>query len=244
MSTTPSVETEITAATSWLKTHERIVCLFLILLVAGYGMNKYFDVSAAKAEARVVAAQQQVADAKANTATVTTQAAQTAAQYQSMVTALTQQNAALAQAVASRNTVLAQDTTKNATAPLPDLLSRWNVLAGTNVTVKGADAIVSDTDSRRTVNLLEQVPVLQANLIDETTIVANKQAELEKSDLLANSLNNEIAAQKNQLTVEANSCKLEIAAAKADSRKGKVKWFKIGFVTGFVTGLWGAHSGL
>ena len=235
-------DTPIKAGWQWLLAHERLIIVALVLAVGAFGISKYFDVSAARADARAVAAQQQAVDAKANTAAATLQASQTASQYQAMVEALTRENAALALAVTSRNTVLQQNTAKKETAPLPELMSRWNTLAGTDVTVKGADAIVSDTSSRKTVNLLEQVPVLQANLTDETTIAANRQAELEKSDVLANNLNVEIGALNNQLTADAKACTLNIAAVKADGKKNSVKWFKRGLIVGFLGGLFVGHA--
>ena len=38
------------------------------------------------------------------------------------------------------------------------------------------------------------------------------------------------------------ACKAEVASVKADARKGKVKWFKIGYVAGLVSGLWLGHA--
>lgn len=240
--TTTTTPTTVSTTTSWLKQHETMVIVFLVLLFGGYMFSKYADMNSAKKDAQNVAAQQAAVEAKANTAAALLQASQTAAQYQAMVTALTQQNAALAQAVAQRNTVLATNTTKDAVAPLPDLLVRWNMLAGTNVQVSGSNASVSDTDSRKTVTLLEQVPVLQANLNDETTVNGNLQKTIAEADVRFGADQNAIAKLNTQITVDANACNTAIGQVKADAKKSKWHFFKLGFITGFLSGAYIGHA--
>jgi hypothetical protein len=92
--------------------------------------------------------------------------------------------------------------------------------------------------------LLESVPVLTANLADETKVAGNYQAELEKSDLLTADLNIQVTGLNTQLTAQTKACVAQVTAVKAEGKKNSVKWFKRGFLVGFVAGLFGGHSGL
>jgi hypothetical protein len=91
---------------------------------------------------------------------------------------------------------------------------------------------------------LESVPVLTANLADQTKIAQNYQDELQKSDVLANNLNAQITGLNTLVTDNAKACTAQVAAVKADARKGKIKMFKWGFGLGFIAGLFGGHAGL
>ena len=240
-SVTPAA-TVVSTTQSWLKAHERIVCLFLILGVTAFGFNKYLDVTAAKADARAVAAEQIAADAKANAAQAAITASQTQAQYTALVQALAAQNASLASSIAQRTASQKAQATTNATLPVSGVAERWNVIAGTLVTPSGDTIIVSSTDAHRTLDMLESVPVLQGNLTDQTQITQNLRQEVEKSDLLAKDLNVQINSLNVQITDQAKACTAEVAAVKADGRKNSIKWFKRGFILGFVSGIFAGHA--
>ena len=241
---TPPASTPITEMKSWLLQHERIIIVALVLAFGTFGLDKVYNVEAARKDAKYVAAAQIAADDKLNSAAQAATVAQVTQQYAALVQTLAAENASLNASLTQRNVGLSQQVTKNATLPLPDLLARWNTLAGTSVTVNGVNASVSVQDSRKTVDLLESVPVLTANLTDQTKIASNYQAELEKSDVLAADLNSQITGLNTQIVADNNACKAQISAVKADARKGKIKAFKWGFVSGFLVGLWGGHSGL
>jgi multidrug efflux pump subunit AcrA (membrane-fusion protein) len=235
-------DTPVVRAETWLRQHERLIIVALVLAVGAFGLNKYFDVSAARRDARAVAAEQVAADAKANAAQAAITASQTQAQYTALVQALAAQNASLASSIAQRTASQTARATTNATLPVAGVAERWNVIAGTLVTPSGDTIVVSSTDAHKTLDMLESVPVLQANLTDETKIAGNYLAEVQKSDTLVNSLNYEVTSWKTLVDTNATACKAEVAAAKADGNKGKAKWFKIGFVTGFLSGLWAGHA--
>src|SRR5208337_4183891 len=207
--TVTPVPTVTTATQSWIKQHERIVCLALILLVSGYGLNRVYDVEAARADAKYVAALQQVADAKANAAAAALTTANTQAQYTALVHALAVQNASLNASIAQRTASQAVTKKTDAALPVAGVAARWNDVAGTLVTPSGDTIVVSIQDGHKTLDILELVPVLQANLADQT-----------------------------------KACVAQVAAIKADARKGKAKWFKLGFLGGFLTGLYAGHVGL
>ena len=245
-SVTPAA-TIVSTTESWLKSHERIVCLFLILLVAGYGLNRYFDYSAAKADARAVAAEQVAADAKANAAALASQSAVQAQQYQALVTALATQNASLAQSIASRQAALPVQQATDARLPLTDLATRLQTMGNApvgSVSVIGDKIDLTQLGAVAVTQTLEQVPILSGNLADEIKIAQNKQQELEKSDLLAAGLDAQIVGLNTQLSDQTKACTAQVAAVKADGKKNSAKWFKRGFIVGFVSGLWGHAAGL
>jgi len=227
---------------AWLRAHERLIMLALVLAVGAFGISKYFDVNAARNDAKYVAAEQAVVEAKANSAALALQASQTASQYQALITALAVQNASLSASMAQRTASSAAQRATDAKLPVPALISRWNDLAGTNITVSGDSALVSVQDARKTVDLIEQVPVLTQNLSDQTKIAGNYQSELEKSDLLAAALNSQITGLNIQLTDQTNACTAQVKAVKAAGHKNSVKWFERGFGLGFIAGIFAGHA--
>lgn len=225
------------------KAHERFLILTLVLAVVLHLGSKHIDTVAAESHDRAVIAQQQVVADKATASQDALQTAQTLAQYQAMVDTLTKQNASLASAIAQRQTTLASDQTVDKTSTLPDLVTRWDNLAGTTgLTASGDNVVVPDTDARKTVEMLEQVAPLTADLDDEKTVSANTQSELVEANKVNAANTVQITALNTEITDQQKECKVEVASVKAAARKSKFKWFKVGFVTGFVTGIWAGHS--
>jgi DNA mismatch repair ATPase MutL len=238
MSETPVQETK-----TFLQKHERMVICALVLMVAMFLGGKYFDREAAKAQANATVAAQLAADAKQSAQQAALQAAQTQAQYQAMLEVLQKQNAALAQAVVQRNVVLVQQQAVDKTLSPTQLTQRWAALVpNTQPTVTPTGVTVTTADAQLTVAQLENVPVLTQNLKDQTAISANLSQELVEAGKVNSALGNQISALNLQITDDDKACKAEVASVKADARKGKVKWFKIGYVAGLVSGLWLGHA--
>jgi hypothetical protein len=228
---------------AWLKAHERLIMLALVLAVGSFGISKYFDVDAARKDARVVAAEQIVANDQKNSAALALQTAQATAALQAELQADRALVSSLAASVAARNVGLAQQTKVDQTLPVSGLAARWTVLVPTVIpAVTPTGVALNEQGVRDTVSQLEQVPVLQGNLADETSIVSGIQRELSATDKVNVDLNAQITGLNKSLTDSANACKVEIAAVKADARKSKMKFFKWGFITGFVSGLYLGHA--
>jgi hypothetical protein len=232
---------------TWLKAHERLVMLALVLAVGTFGISKYFDVDAARKDARVVAAEQIVTNDQKNSAALAFQTAQATAALQAEVQADRALVSSLAASVAARNTGLTTQQHKDSFASMADILGRWAELVpaakfdGSPVTANnGID--INLANARATVIELEKVPVLTQNLVDETSIVSRTQDELDGTIKVNTDLNAQITGLNKNLTDSANACKVEIAAVKADARKSKMKFFKWGFITGFVSGLYLGHA--
>lgn len=238
------LKTAIKSDLSWLQRHERMVICALVLMVAMFLGNKWLDSSAAKAQAQASVAAQLASDAKLSAQQAATQAAQTQAQYQAMVDMYAKQNAVLATAITNRDAILGKQQTAVQTAPLTDVAQQWQIAIGGqgDITSGTTGLNISSDGSRRTLSMLLEVPVLKSDLDDELAVGKNTQFELDDANkaIAANStlittLNAEIKADDAQ-------CKADVKAVKATANKSKVKWFKIGFVTGFVSGLWAGHA--
>ena len=244
---TPVITPAVQSGWAWLKAHERLAMLALVLAVGSFGMSKYFDVSAARADAKYVAAQQQVTDAKANSAALALATAQMQGQYTALVQTLSIQNAQLAASIATRQTAQVAQQTVDAHLPVTELATRLQTLGNApvgSVSVVGGGIDLTLLGAVSVTQTLEQVPVLVQNLAEETKIAGNYQTEVAKSDSLTADLKSQVTGLDTQLTDQTKACTAQVAAVKADARKSKVKWFKIGFVTGFLSGLWAGHSGL
>jgi hypothetical protein len=231
---------------SWLQKHERIVIVSLVLLFGSLGIHHLLINQASAAAARATIAEQALAVAKSQSAQNAVQTAQVEAQYQALTETLTKQNAALAASVAARQVTLVQQQSANASLPVPELGKRLQALAG----VKDAD-ISADMDGVKltpigaltTVNSLETIPVLRADLADTKAVVANLTSEITVANNLIDTQGRQIVGLKSEIVVADTASKAEIASLKAQARKGKFNWFFRGVVVGFVGGLV-IHGGL
>ena len=243
--TTTTTPTVTSVTTSWLKLHETLLLAVLVLGTLGYGVERYFDVESAKAKVQVTMTQQALVEAEKNSAALALQASVTASQYQALVQTLSAQNASLQASMAQRTASQKAQVTIDANLPLSGLATRWNQLIPTvTPSVTSVGVGLTAQEAHDTVAQLEQVPVLVQNLSDEMKVASNYQAEVQKSDLLSADLNSQILELNTQITDADKACKAQVASVKADARKGKIKWFKIGFLSGFVSGLWAGHAGL
>jgi len=85
--TTTTTPTVTSVTTSWFLAHERLLLVAMVLLAGAWGFSRYADLSASKAEARAVAAEQALASQKATDAQNAATTASVLAQYQAMVSA-------------------------------------------------------------------------------------------------------------------------------------------------------------
>lgn len=162
------------------------------------------------------------AESKADAAVATAQLLQQ--QNKDFQASVQAQLNSLAQANVSLSNALAAQKKKDAELSPTELGNRLALLAG----VKAEEVQPTSTGFALTTNAvlqsalkLEEVPVLTEQLANQT-----KSLDLEKQ-----------AHVKDNETCKAttDALQLEVKAAKADARKGKLKWFGIGYVAGFVS---------
>ena len=231
------VETVVAKEVSWLKAHERIVIVFLILAASVFAVNKIENVIAARDASQASVLIQQVQADKQNAAKIAQDALQQQAVFQTMLSTLQAQNATLSAAVQQDAALLKANRTKDATLPLPDLAVRWGQLVPLqpgDLTATATGVSVTPSGARATVVQLEAVPTLTDQLAKETQTAQNNASLLTQSGLVNADLGKQVGALNTELGDSAKQCKAEVAAVKAQARKSKLKWFGIGFVAGFL----------
>lgn len=225
-------------AESWLKAHERLVIVFMLLIVAFFVLDKSLGIVASWEQHRANAAQQQLANDKAKNDIDLAIAKQKLADYQETISQNEKINAQLEQGIIARDALLTAQQKKDATLPPTELGQRWQALVGdSGIQANASGFTVLDTAAHATVSKLEQVPVLQQNLDDEKQKNANLQTDVDKANDLIDKGKIVVSGLQLQLTDQNKACSTQIAAVKAEARKGKLKWFGIGFVTGYISGL-------
>lgn len=230
---------------TWLKAHERIVIVCLVLFFGSLGLHHFLFNQAAAATQRATIAEAALASQKSLDAQNASTVAQVQSQYQSIVQSLTAQNASLAANVAQRQVTLVTRQTENATLPPTDLAKRLQVLTG----VQDAD-ISADTTGLKltpigaltTVNLLETLPVLQANLADTKADLGTTQAALGAANTVIAAQGTQITGLNATLVTQAKADKAELDAAKKRGRLQSFRWFVRGFFVGTVAGVFAGHA--
>jgi len=232
------VKNDIQKAESWLKQHERLVIIVLVLVFSFFVLDKSLNIVGQWEQHRAsVAAAQVVAD-KAKNDVALAQAKQTLDEYKDLLQESINQNAKLEQGIVARDSVLATQQKKDETLPPSELAQRWQGLVGDSGIQSNTSGFgISDSAARATVSKLEQVPVLESDLADEKSKSANLSADVNKANDLISQGKIVVGGLQLQLRDQDKACKTEVAAVKAAARKGKLKWFGIGFVTGYVSGL-------
>jgi hypothetical protein len=230
---------------SWLQRHERIVIVALVLLVGGFLGNKALNYDSAMKDAKVVALTQVVAQDKQNVSNLALQASQAQAVYQTTLDATTKLNAQLSASNAQLSVAMRKNQTVDATLALPALGQRLEVLvpsAQGGVTSATSGISLNDTASRGVVSALEQVPVLTAQLANETQVAQNNDQLVTQAQALNGKLYNEIDGLNKSvvdITAQGNA---EVAAEKLNTKKAFRKGLKVGIGIGVVIGGFIMHA--
>jgi hypothetical protein len=229
---------DIKADLTWLQKHERMIIVFMVLLVGCFLGNKWINYDAAKKEAAYTALEQKLQEREKQDDINAKQTALVVSQYQEMVNSQERQIATLTGAIASRDAALKKKQEQVASMTLPQVAQEWetvlNVPHGT-LSVSGVSVSVPEPQARQTVTQLERVGVLEQDLIDQTAITVGKQAELTSCTAAVSAQTAEIKGLKDTNVLQDQTCKAEVAKVKADGRKSKRNWFIAGFVAGIAT---------
>lgn len=243
MATTPVTPTAV--AQTWLQRHERLLIVAMVLLAGAWGFSRYADLSASKAEARATVAEQALTAQKATDAQNQATTAQVLAQYQAMVSAQSTQIASLAAAAAQRQTAVVAQQKTDATLPVADLANRLKTLGNApdgSVSTEGDSVKITQSGAVAVAQTLETLPALRDDLRDETELAGAAQAAQKQGEVVIKDQTTQITGLNLTLVDADKQCKAQIADVKAQARKSKIKFFKLGFVAGFVSGLWAGHS--
>jgi hypothetical protein len=241
MATPPNPISTLKADWSWIVTHVLLlVAVGIVVLLAVFGIeeliSKHDDKNAA-------VAQQILAASTAQTNLLASKLSQDE-QLWSQQNAANQKIIAIQAAqIAQRNIAAQQQQKVDASLSATDAANRLSDQTGAKsgeVTAVGDTVSISLPVTRTVVQLLDSVPTLQANLNDtqnqlaaETSIAGNLESQVDAQKSL-------VAAQQIQLADQNKACTAQVAAVKAKARKNGLKWFAIGFVSGFLARVAGA----
>lgn len=235
---TPVVQT-------WLQAHERLLIVLLVLLAVSWGLHGVLNYEALQAQTRATVAEATLSAAQAQDAKNAQQTAQTLQQYQALVSQLAAQNVALSQAMAARQSALVRQEQVNAQLPLSGLSQGILAQSGApvgSVSNTESSVVLAQPAAVAVLNVLDSVPVLQANLNDANKIADNEKAQLTSANSVVGVQAIEINGLHTTLVDQGNACKAEVAAAKKRGRLQSFKWFVRGAVTGFFGGLFVGHA--
>jgi F0F1-type ATP synthase assembly protein I len=212
----------------------------------GYVTTKATTYFSDRDKLQATAAAQVAVEAKTAAEKAAQASAVTQAQYQQMVDMLSRQNAQLAQAITSRDSILGQKVTevsqpKTPTGVVNDLNEAYKGTTPSTITPDGQVSFDPTVVQKFTVAKIER-DTFQSDLADETKVAANTQVELDKSNQLSGTLGTEVTALNNQIVADKNSCDATVKSVKATARAGKIKAFKWGLVIGFVSGIFVGHG--
>jgi hypothetical protein len=237
MSTTPAVPiaTQLHPISTYLKQHEKLVLAAIAGLVLWVGIGHIEGIIAAH-DSNTLAQAKVVAQAQAEkTAAIAAQVAQQAAQYQALATKLDAQNAALVAANTQLATALAQRQKTDAGLPPSELANRWAVLVPQAKPTVTATGIAVDTPSAiATVQALESVPVLTAQVANQSKELSNAQALVTAEGDQVKTLNTEVGSLNLQLKDNQKVCDARVKVVTDAARKSKRRWLYAGMVLGFI----------
>jgi hypothetical protein len=245
--------TPLIAATTqtWLKQHERLILAPLVLGVVLFGLNRWFDRSAADANMKAAAAATVAAEAQASRKQADAQEAVLLAQVNQQMALLTAQVASDKQTIASLvATVASRDAasskqvasvsgTKTPPQAVADLTSAYPHLPQPIVPTDTGAQVSTEDLQQFTVAAIER-DTAKADLQDTRSQLAAAQDEVTNDEAIIGQKNRVIAqdaitlqAHDTQATADVNAAKQEAKAAKAEARKSKWHTFWWGFAAGF-----------
>ena len=231
-----TVITKLKADLTWIQKHERIIIALVGGLVLWFAIGKIDTLIANHDHANLQQAQVAAAVQEEKNQALAAQIAQQAAEYKALAEKVEAQNAALEQVNVNLATALTKQQKTDAALPPTELVARWNTLvpaAGATVSPNGV--FVGSQGAGTTVQQLEKVPVLAAQLDNEIAIESGTQKLLTSSEGRVVTLNDQVTDLKTQAVLNAKVCTDQIAVVKADARKSKRKWFIVGYIAGFLS---------
>jgi hypothetical protein len=268
--------TFIETCSNYIKTHERLVIVMLVVILIGWGANKGLNiyqgyeqnkVTALQAQLdgtkqQAAAAQQSASDAKTAAQVTAVQANQDKVASAAMISALSQQNANLANQITQRGTQTKQQQAVDLSASITDLGLRFKSLvpnvnpADIAVAADGKTVTIGQDTAQKALAQLELVPSLQADNGDLTQQVKNGQDMLASSQKALDSESNLTTAQQKVIDAQDKYTTLletqqkqsdavwqeKVNVEKTNTKKAYLKGFKWGAITGFIGGLFVGHS--
>jgi hypothetical protein len=125
---------------------------------------------------------------------------------------------------------------KDVTLPPSGLAARIETLApGGNITVVNDGYHLDQAEAVSIVQALEEPPVLKQELAADDIIIKNDTAVITNDAKVLDAEKQSHGSDVSALQAKLDAANLEIKDVKAQARKGKIKWFGIGYIAGFAS---------
>jgi hypothetical protein len=235
-STSPITQSSPGLIRTFLLDHERLIIVTIVAVGLWFGYGKYADIrlqhdNAVLAQAKITSD----AQAKANAA-LAQQVADDKASLQALTDKVTAQNQQLVNANTALATALAARQKTDATLPPTELAARWSQLVPqATPTATPSGLLVPSAGAVATVQALEQIDPLKAQVANDQGIIANDNSLISQQGKSILDLTNQVAGATKLDTDHQAQCVDQINVVKAQAAKSKRRWFIIGYVAGFLS---------
>ena len=242
----------VTPVRTFLLDHERLL-IVILLLVTGWFVsgrvehviaehdNKNLQAITLKANTDLAAANTAAAQAAQSAAEAQAQQAQ----YKALVDKLQAQDAAYAQQVISLTTALTAQQKKDDALTDPALAQRWDALLSlqpNEVTPVASGLSVTDDAAHKTVDQLEQVPVLKSELSVSNerlqsagTLLAASNGQVATLNTEVGNLNTEVSGLRLTLVDDTKKCTEQLKTQHDKDRKLARKEIIAAYIAGILT---------
>lgn len=220
----------------YVKHHEKLLALVLLLIVGWFGYGKFLDYKERydqkvydKDKATLQAQVEQnkiIADANAKRAD----------EYKTLAEQISVQYAQLQQVMAARDIATKKQQQTDRTLPPDALAARWQDLVKlpplSVQSVTNGTFNITQPAAVETVVMLEEIPKLQGDLKDTQTQLVGAQSQVTKAGEVITGLNVQVAGLNTQIGEEKKTCADSIKVINDKNRKAKRNWFVRGTVAG------------
>jgi len=222
----------------WFQAHERLLLVVSVLVLVGYGINRWVDVSANNAKIQAsISAQAQIAQdttVKQLQAQMVSQAQQFAQSQAEMKAEVLSLVSAIAQRDAKAATQIQQVTApKTPTQAVADLTTAYPKLPDAPVVTDGG-ATVSTADVQQFTVAKIEGDTAKSDLDDTKTELTKTNTTLSQAVSLLGTKDTVIAGLQLDVTKHDKACEDSKTELKKEARKSKLRWFEAGIVVGFV----------
>jgi hypothetical protein len=225
---------------AFLLDHERLLIVIIAAALIFAGYVKVTNIIAAHDAANLKQAQVVAQAQEAANAQLAQQVQADKAALQALTDKVTAQNQQLTNANIALATALSKQQKTDATLPPSDLAQRWAQITP-NMPIGGVSVSpdnsmkVTQAGAVATVQQLEKVPVLTQQLDNMTVEKTNDDQVIAKQNTSIFDLNTQVGGLQKQIVDNDKVCQAAIKVEKDNARKGKRRWFIIGYIAGFAS---------
>lgn len=219
----------------FVEAHWRLIVGLGVLGVVLFLGNRFLDNQHDSLVAENAVAQQQLAEQVKQNQQLAAQFATMKADYDKREAQWRAQEVSLLAAIANRNQETTHQQQVDQTLPLVELAKRWAFLVHAEpetIQVSNSTLSASEQTSRTTVQNLEEIPTLRANIQDQESLLQNKDQQITGLRGLNTNLVSQVDGLRSEIEKQKTACKIKEDLIKSKARRAKVKWFVAGVGTG------------